>query len=95
VSANDPKHDLLKEAMDIVVNRGEDYGPPSDHFTRTIGAINAIFADKISEPFTATDWAMFMIIDKAAREQERPKRDNLLDIVGYAACANQCRSVGK
>ena len=81
--------------MEIVVSRGKDYGPPSVHFARTIGAINAIFADKISVPFTAADWAMFMIIDKLAREQERQKKDNLLDIVGYAACANQCRSVGK
>jgi hypothetical protein len=34
---------------------------------------------------------MMMMIDKIAREQHTPKRDNAVDIAGYAACLAQCR----
>tara|TARA_R100000458_G_scaffold49869_1_gene49729 strand:- start:206 stop:484 length:279 start_codon:yes stop_codon:yes gene_type:complete len=90
---SDPKQEILAKACQIVAERGEHYGPPSEHFERTTRAINAIFADKIDVPFTPADWGMMMVIDKLAREQEVAKYDNLLDIIGYAACINQCRSV--
>ena len=58
---------------------------------RTTGAINAIFANKLREPLTTEDWAMFMIIDKLAREQEVPKHDNAIDMIGYASCMVECK----
>tara|TARA_R100000458_G_C8190881_1_gene184623 strand:- start:51 stop:338 length:288 start_codon:yes stop_codon:yes gene_type:complete len=90
---SDPKQDILAKACQIVADRGDDYGPPSEHFARTIDAINSVFRDKLKEPFTPSEWGMMMVIDKLAREQEVPKYDNLLDIIGYAACVHQCRSV--
>lgn len=86
---------LLEEVARIVRERGDSYGRPGDHFGRTVGAINALFAHKISQPFTAADWAMFMVIDKIAREQHAPKRDNACDMAGYAACLGEIRAEEK
>lgn len=77
---------VLRDAIDTVRDRREKYGPPAEHFRRTVGAINAIFAHKLREPLTPEDWAQIMILDKLARHQEKPQRDNPLDGCGYAAC---------
>jgi hypothetical protein len=77
---------LLLEALATVRDRRGKYGPPLEHFTRTVGAINAIFSSKLKEPLTAEDWACFMMLDKLSRHQERRQRDNPLDGCGYAAC---------
>jgi hypothetical protein len=86
---------LLEEAARIVRERGESYGPPEAHFARTAGAISAIFAHKLRVPITAADWSMFMVIDKLAREQHAPKRDNACDIAGYGACLGEIRAAEK
>ena len=85
------KEALLNEAIDAVSLRGQTYGSANHHFARTIGAINAMFKHKFNEDLTPSDWAMMMMIDKIAREQHTPKRDNAVDIAGYAACLAQCR----
>ncbi len=77
---------LLADAIETTAERRAKYAPPLEHFARTIGAINAIFAHKIREPFTPGDWAVFMQLDKFARHQGQPQRDNQLDAAGYAAC---------
>jgi hypothetical protein len=33
-----------------------------------------------------------MVLDKVAREQHAPKRDNMTDIAGYAACVAEIRN---
>jgi hypothetical protein len=86
---------LLEETARIVRERGESYGSPEAHFSRTAGAISAIFAHKLREPITAADWSMFMVIDKLAREQHAPKRDNAVDIAGYGACLGEIRAEEK
>ncbi len=83
--------ELLRECADVVAKRGETYGPPHEHFSRTVGLINVLFADKLREPLIPSDWAQFMILDKLAREQEVTKRDNAMDIAGYAGCMHECR----
>jgi len=85
------KEALLNEAIDAVSKRGRTYGDAQHHFMRTVGAINAMFKHKFNEDLTPSDWAMMMMIDKIAREQHAPKRDNAVDIAGYAACLAQCR----
>lgn len=77
---------LLLDAASAVRERGESYGDPQTHFARTVGAINAVLAHKLREPLTAADWGICMILDKCAREQHNPKRDNMTDAAGYAAC---------
>lgn len=82
---------LLLDAAAAVRERGESYGDPQAHFTRTVGAINAILSHKLREPLTAADWGICMILDKCAREQHNPKRDNMTDAAGYAACVAEIR----
>lgn len=87
-----PGDQLLDTAARTIKQRRQTYGPSTEHFARTIGAINAIFADKLREPLTIADWAQIMILDKCARHQERPHHDNLVDTAGYAACWAECEA---
>jgi hypothetical protein len=86
---------LLEEAIRIVRERGDDYGKPGDHFSITIGMLNAAFARKLREPLTTADWPIIMVCDKIAREQHKPKRDNACDMAGYAACLGEIRAEEK
>ena len=83
-----PRQQLLLECVDIVAERGRYYGPPAAHFARTVGMINALYGTN----FKPEDWAKMMILDKLARDMERPKDDNCKDIAGYAACLFEVRS---
>lgn len=78
---------LLTTALDVVRERRGTYGPPGEHFRRTVGLVNALFADKLREPLTEADWAQVMILDKLARHQGSAKSaDTPVDLAGYAAC---------
>jgi hypothetical protein len=77
---------LLLDALEAVRDRRQKYGPPLEHFQRTVGMINALFAHKLREPITPDEWAQIMILDKLSREREKPVRDNQVDCCGYAAC---------
>ncbi len=81
---------LLHKAIDVIASRRHNYGPPREHFRRTVGMLNALFAHKLKEPFTEQDWPQIMLCDKLARHQERPLEDNPLDAAGYAACWAEC-----
>lgn len=81
---------LLNESIQAVRDRRQNYGDPSAHFARTVGAINAIFAHKLREPLTEDDWAQIMILDKLSRHQGRPIDDNPRDVAGYAGCWWEC-----
>jgi hypothetical protein len=90
LDANELKLEVLETAAQAVRERGDSYGPPAEHFARTVGAINAILGHKLNEPLTPADWGVMMICDKLARHQHRPKVDNLVDVAGYAGCMNAC-----
>lgn len=82
-----PAESLLVHAQNVVRQRRSTYGPPAEHFAKTVAAVNAIFADKLREPLTVADWAQIMILDKLARHQGRAKSsDTPIDLAGYAAC---------
>lgn len=65
-------------------DRGKDYGHPRDNFTDTARIWNALLADKLTADITAEDVARCMIGVKLARDLHSPKRDNRVDIAGYA-----------
>lgn len=82
-----PAQNLLDQAGRVIAQRRSTYGPPAEHFAKTVAAVNAIFVDKLSEPLTVADWAQIMIIDKLARNQGTAKSaDTPIDLAGYAAC---------
>jgi len=88
-----PAEKLLLDAIDVVRDRRPKYGGPKHHFRRTIGMINAAFADVLKRPLTESDWAIFMTFDKVARFLGPNKTaDGPIDLAGYAACLAECES---
>lgn len=72
---------ILQEADRIVSHdRGQDYGHPLDDFSKTALMWSAIFGIDVQPEQVP----LAMIAVKISRELNRPKRDNLVDVAGYA-----------
>lgn len=81
---------MLQDALAAVKDRHSIYGPPDEHFARTIRLFNAHFAHKLKEPLTIEDWPQVMILEKLARFLGPGNHaDNIVDIAGYAACLSE------
>ncbi len=82
---------ILEEAHRLTSGaRNDDYGHPRADFTAVAEAFNAYLRKKYPDcniALEAEDVPMFQICVKMMRQAERPKRDNLVDIAGYARCA--------
>jgi hypothetical protein len=81
---------ILDEAMRITATvRHNDYGHPRNDFARTAQMWSGILAGKLRDcaQITADDVPLCMIAVKLARQAHRHKRDNLVDIAGYARTA--------
>ena len=84
---------LLDTAKAAVLDRHRVYGPPQEHFARTVGMVNSLFASVLKRPLTTADWARIMLLDKLARDLgPRPHPDNAVDLAGYAACLAECQA---
>ena len=81
-SAEQQKMDsILAEAHRLVHGvRGEDYGHPYEDFSRMAKIWSAILGVDV----TPEQVALCMIGVKISRECNKPKRDNRVDIAGYA-----------
>lgn len=80
---------LLDEAKRIVCgDRDQQYGKPEDNFEK----ISKLWSYYLTYPISKGDVAMMMILLKVAREGEKHKNDNLVDIAGYAACVAECEN---
>ena len=79
--------DVLDEARLICDgDRTNDYGRPEDSYAR----IAEMWSIILRQPVTARQVAQCMIGLKLVRDSHRPKLDNLVDIAGYALCAERC-----
>lgn len=82
-----PAEQLCEKTADVIRDRRPKYGGPRHHFARTVGMVNAAFADVLKRPLTEADWATIMILDKIARFRGPGATiDGPVDIAGYAAC---------
>lgn len=79
---------ILLEALEGVSNHEDDYGDPSDTFADIASGWSVI----LGQPVSAHEVGLMMIWLKIAREMGHSKRDNLVDIAGYAECLSRLRS---
>ena len=90
---------ILEEANQVVgpQDRGADYGHPLDNFELEAQLMNCWLGKRkgYDTPansvtiLTAKDMAIHKIFMKIAREANRHKRDNSVDIAGYAWCLEE------
>lgn len=79
---------ILQEA-DRLINgeRAADYGDVTENFERITKGGSVIFGVDI----TTRQVAHFMIWLKMCRDLNKPKRDNIVDIAGYAGCIEKLK----
>ena len=86
------EEDVLQEALCITQgDRQSQYGPPDQDFQRTARIWSALKGVE----FCSRDVALFMIALKLSRETHQKKRDNAVDIAGYARCLWICQESEK
>jgi hypothetical protein len=79
--SQDTSLNILEEANDLVNGaRQASYGHPLDDFTRTAQMWAAI----LGHPVSAEQVGLCMVAVKISRQCNKPKRDNLVDMAGYA-----------
>jgi hypothetical protein len=77
--------DILEEALEITQGeRQTDYGDTQASFAR----IAALWTAYKGIEITAKDVASMMILLKVSRSKTSAKRDNWVDIAGYARCGS-------
>ena len=80
---------VLMEANSLVHgDRNDDYGHPLDDFTRIAKMWSAILNVDVS----AQQVGLCMCALKISRECNKPKRDNLVDLAGYAETIDMCNA---
>lgn len=82
---------ILQEAHKLTHgDRNSTYGHPYDDHTCTAAIATAILGDTLNRPISAHQMALIMCAVKLSRESRAPKRDNLVDLAGYAWVAQMC-----
>lgn len=88
-----PPISLLLEAEGLVNgDRSAAYGAPADNFTRWRDLARASGRPGLAS-ITAEDIATLMILGKVARDTNSPKRDNPVDMAGYAFILDKVRGL--
>lgn len=86
------KEKILEEATNNIAGpRNETYGPPIEDFECQAVMMSAYLTRVNGYLVTvrASDIASLMIIVKLARQAHASKRDNWVDIAGYAGCGGE------
>lgn len=73
------KSDLLEKVKKTLSNRGPYYGTPQDNYGRA-ATLWSVILDRDIKPAQVV---MCMVAIKMAREAERHKHDNIMDMIGY------------
>lgn len=82
---------ILQEAQRLTHgDRNKDYGHPLDDYTRTAALVSALLAHKLTSPLTPSEAAMIQCCVKLSRQVHKPKRDNMVDLAGYAWVTQEC-----
>lgn len=76
------KPSILEEALPLIDGKADQYGEPSQHFAAVAAGWNILVRQR---PMTAEMIPLMMVWLKVVRESHKHKRDNLVDMAGYAA----------
>lgn len=76
---------ILEEAG-LLVNQGGDRNDSYDHPYHNFSKIASVAAIVFGIPVTPRQVGLFMIGMKLVRDSHKAKRDNIVDIAGYARC---------
>lgn len=90
------QEDILETALRITRgDRQAQYGPPDQDFRRTAAMWNGLFGHMLAPgaSFEPMHIALAMILLKASRQMHQKKRDNWIDLAGYARCGSICDQV--
>lgn len=88
---DDGQESILQEAHRLTHgDRNATYGHPYDDYTCTAALISAILGPILTRPLTAHEAALIQCCVKLSRESRMPKRDNMVDLAGYAWVARMC-----
>lgn len=86
-AAVSPAEEMLRQTIAVIQQRRAKYGAPLDHWTRTVGMLNAAFGSVLRRPLTVEEWGIIMVLDKVARYMgPESTPDGPVDLAGYAAC---------
>ena len=84
------KQNVLEEANTLIYGeRQKEYGSSYDSFTKIAKGWEEIFGCDVS----AKQVALAMIWLKKCRELNKEKRDNIVDIAGYAGCIDKINNL--
>lgn len=93
-----PLDNILDEASKLVYGaRNSDYGHPEEDYTRVGVLWGALLSEWVKQPrqegampIIPPELACLMMTAvKMSRQVNKPKRDNLVDLAGYAACVHR------
>lgn len=73
--------------------RAEEYGHPSENFQDIADGWSLMLRSKLKEPLDKRDIFRCNVITKLCRDRHKKKRDNLVDIAGYAGTAEMVEDV--
>lgn len=91
-----PRASVLREAESLITgDRNKAYGSPTQNFTNTAEIWTALLRHKLKdgETISPAEVASLMIGLKLARTVGEPKRDNWVDMAGYAGCGYETSEV--
>ncbi len=78
---------LLKKCIDIREERWESYGTPQENFKRW----RDIHFTLYGEDYTEQQLAQIMVSMKLAREKNKHKEDNIIDVINYLDIVEELR----
>jgi hypothetical protein len=78
--------DIALEASEIIEERGRGYGPPSENHSCTADLWSSYLERRYGYGMIldAEDVCWLNILQKISRQANTRKRDNLLDVIGFA-----------